>query len=78
MVAKKREQPVVISRSDTEAEEEQARAAAIERFFAVADRIAARNADKDPDEELAYITEVVEEVRQERYEQAQRAASDRR
>ena len=45
-----------------------------ERFWQTVDQIRDRNADKDPDEELAFITQVVEEVRQERYEREQREA----
>lgn len=37
------------------------------------DRIRERNADKDPDDVLRDINEVVEEVRQEMYEQEQRS-----
>jgi hypothetical protein len=51
---------------------EDLRRTARERAWAVIERIGERNADKDPDEELAFITEVVEEVRQELYEQAKR------
>jgi hypothetical protein len=51
--------------------EERAQRELRERAWAVIERIGERNADKDPDEELAFITEVVEEVRQERYERAQ-------
>ena len=42
---------------------------------AAIDQIRARNADVDPDEGYAEITAVVEEVRQERYEERQRAAT---
>ncbi len=42
------------------------------------DRIRERNADKDPDEVLANVTRIVEEVRQERYEREQREAQDHR
>jgi prevent-host-death family protein len=44
-----------------------------EAAFSVIDRIRERNADFDPDDVLRDTTEVVEEVRQERYEQRQRA-----
>ena len=37
-----------------------------ERFWATVDRMRAKNADKDPDQVLADITELVEEVRRER------------
>lgn len=46
----------------------------MERFWEAVERIGERNRDLDPEAELAFITEVVEEVRQERYEQAQREA----
>lgn len=39
-----------------------------ERAWATVDRIRERNADKDPDEILRFVTDVVEEVRQEHYE----------
>ncbi len=45
----------------------------LEAAWAVVDRVRERNADKDPDEGLRYITEVVEEVRQEMYEEEQRS-----
>lgn len=38
------------------------------RDWAIIERVQARNADRDPDEILAEVTAVVEEVRQERYE----------
>ena len=40
-----------------------------ERFWATVDRIRERNADKDPETVFKDITEIVEEVRKERYEQ---------
>jgi hypothetical protein len=46
--------------------------------WAVIDRLRERNADKDPDEVLRDVTEVVEEVRQERYERDQQAANWKR
>lgn len=42
--------------------------------WAVIDEIRERNADKDPDEVLHDVTQIVEEVRQERYERRRRAA----
>ena len=45
-----------------------------EDLFAVLDEIRARNADKDSDEEIEYITTVVEAVRQEHDDRRQRAA----
>ena len=41
--------------------------------WAILDRLAERNADKDPDEVLRDVTAVVEEVRQERYAKKQKA-----
>lgn len=45
-----------------------------DRFWQAVERIRERNKDKDPDEVLAFVTQVVEEVRQERYEREQREA----
>lgn len=42
------------------------------RAWAAMDALGERNADKDPDEVLAEVTVIVEEVRQERYEQQSR------
>src|SRR4051794_5354949 len=50
----------------------------IERSWATIDRIRERNAHLDPDEVLREVTEIVEEVRQEMYEERQRAAAGRR
>lgn len=49
----------------------------IEQAWQAIDRMRERNAHLDPDEMLAEITEVVEEVRQERYDAEQRAFADR-
>ncbi len=49
-----------------------------EQAFAAIDAIRERNADKDPDEVLRDVTEIVGEVRQERYEQRERIASKNR
>ncbi len=48
------------------------------RGWQAADQIRERNADKDPEEEMAFITGIVEEVRQERYDAAQRKVKGRR
>ena len=50
----------------------------MDRYRRAAERISEHNADKDPDEELAFITEVVEEVRQEQYERAKAQAKNGR
>jgi len=44
-----------------------------QRFREAVDEIRRRNADKDPDAVLRDVTEIVEEVRRERYEREQRA-----
>ena len=49
----------------------------LERFWTAVEEIGERNADKDPDEVLRVVTEVVEEVRQERYEREQCAKRGR-
>jgi hypothetical protein len=48
------------------------------RDWVAVDRIRERNKDKDPAAELPFITRIVDEVRQERYERARRAAEGRR
>jgi prevent-host-death family protein len=50
----------------------------IEEAWQAIDRMRERNAHLDPDEVLAEVTEVVEEVRRERYEAEQRALADSR
>ncbi len=49
-----------------------------QRFWQTVDPIRERNAEKDPEEEMAFITEMVEEVRQEHYDAAQRKITGRR
>ena len=44
----------------------------VERMWQVINQIRERNADKDRDEEMAFINEVVEEVRRERCVRSQR------
>ena len=53
---------------------EQLRERRLEDLWAVVDRVQARNAHLDPDEVLADVTAVVEVVRQEMYDERQRAA----
>lgn len=72
MVEKRDTQIAVdINPDDREAMTDEQRQILLDRFREVADRISERNKDLDPDEELAFITEIVEEVRQERYEREQ-------
>ena len=49
-----------------------------ERMWRAIDRIRDRNTHLNPDDVLRHVTEVVEEVRQERYERGQQTAADGR
>lgn len=49
----------------------------IEKARATVDRVRERNADNDPEEVLRDVTAVVEQVRQERYEQSTKAKTTR-
>ncbi len=64
---------VVISPEQYEIVEKQ-----IEKAWATIDRIRERNADRDPEEVLQDVTQVVEQVRQERHEQAKKAETTHR
>jgi hypothetical protein len=77
-MAKRGKPAAVLPRPETEGLSDQERQQVMERFWQAVERIGERNADKDPDEELAFITEVVEEARQEHYERARREAEERR
>jgi hypothetical protein len=77
-MAKRGQPTALIPKPATERLSEEERQEAMQRFWEVVERIGERNADKDPDEEMAFITEVVEEVRQEHYERAQRQDQKRR
>jgi prevent-host-death family protein len=46
-----------------------------EQFWATVDQIREQNRDKDPDEVLRDVTDIVEEVRQERYDKRQHEAT---
>ncbi len=48
-----------------------------ERFWELVQEIGEQNADEDPDEVYRFVTEIVEEVRQERYEREQCAKRGR-
>lgn len=63
---------VVISLADYE-RNERARKELWERAWKAIDHIHELNADADPDDVYRIVTEVVEEVRQERYDARQRA-----
>jgi hypothetical protein len=78
MVEKRDTQIAVdINPDDREAMTDEERQILLDRFREVADRIGERNKDLDPDEVLAEVTAVVEEVRQEHYEREQREAKER-
>lgn len=51
------------------------RKAVEKRFWSTVEMMQARNADEDPDEMLHFITEIVDEVRQERYEKQRQDAT---
>lgn len=57
---------------------QQERQRRLDRFWETVERIGERNKDWDPDDVLAEVTAVVEEIRQEQYEREQRAAKERR
>jgi len=78
MVTKKDEPVAVAIRREQCNQTEQERDRAMERFWRAADCIRERTADMDPEAELQFITDVVEEVRRERYERAQRKAQNGR
>jgi hypothetical protein len=61
----------------TASDDEQARREREERAWRVVEEIQARNAHISPDEILAEVTSEVEAIRQEMYEQRQRAKSGR-
>lgn len=71
MVQKRREPVAVMNSSEAFEEVEQ-------RFWQTVDRIRERNANKDTEEEVAFITGVVDEVRQEHYDAAKRTNTGRR
>jgi PHD/YefM family antitoxin component YafN of YafNO toxin-antitoxin module len=48
-----------------------------ERAWAIIRQVQERNADKDPDEILREVTEIVEEVRQEQYDRERAATANR-
>ena len=69
VVAEKQGKPgAVVTTPGVDEQSERQREQQIERFWRAVERIGERNKDKDPDEVLAEVTEVVEEVRRERYE----------
>jgi hypothetical protein len=65
MVAKVSKAPTIGVTPDAD---ERAQREVRERAWAAIERIGERNANLDPDEVLRHVTEVVEEVRQERYD----------
>jgi hypothetical protein len=78
-VAATKEQPMAtVTSPGTEGQLESELREKRDRFWRAVEEIGASNRDGDFDEELAFITQVVEEVRQEHYERAQREAKDGR
>ena len=75
MVAKEDKSATVIGPEDDEDKKQRQQ---MDQFWRAAESIGARNADKDPDEVLEFVTAVVEEVRRENYERKQREARERR
>ena len=73
VVVEKKGKPVAVVISPEAHEQLTQQDAPWERFWQAVDRIRERNADKDPDAVLADVTQVVEEVRQERYERERKA-----
>lgn len=76
VMVEKAKKPVSVMSSEDEAEQEQRQQ--MDQFWRAVESIRERNADNDPDEGLRFVTEVVEEVRQEHYERKQREARERR
>jgi prevent-host-death family protein len=77
-------EPVIVERDGTPQlvllspdEFERLRRQDAERAWAVIERVQERNAERDPDAVLADVTAVVEEIRQERYDERQRAGTRR-
>ena len=70
MVAKASKAPSIAVTADSD---EQAQWELRERAWTAIERIGERNADLDPDEVYKHVTEVVEEVRRERYERIHRS-----
>lgn len=75
-------QPVVIEKKGrpfavviSPEEYENYKKVAKKRFFEIVNKIQAKNKGVDPDKVLKDVTEVVEEVRQERYEKQKQASS---
>ncbi|MHB8575056.1 MAG: hypothetical protein ACYDCQ_06960 [Dehalococcoidia bacterium] len=57
---------------------EHSQPSAKEQFFAAVDELQRLNADKDPEDVLRDVTEIVEQVRQERYDRRQQSDSSDR
>jgi hypothetical protein len=72
LAQKEDEQAAVVTKLDADEADVQQQ---LDQFWQIVDQIGARNADKDPDKVLRFVTEVVEEVRQEHYEREQREGS---
>ena len=67
--------PTAVIVSPEEWERMNNRRAVVKRAWQAMERIRDQNKDKDPDDELAFITKVVEDVRQEQYDERQQTKS---
>lgn len=75
-MAAERSKPVAVV-DNPEADEEIRRQEELKELYRrAAERMSERNRDLDPEAELAFITDVVEEVRQERYDREQAQATN--
>jgi hypothetical protein len=73
------DKPIAVETSPDDCElSEQERRRRMDAFWEAVERIGERNKDLDPDEEFAFITEIVEEVRREQYEREQARAKNGR
>ena len=76
LIIEKENQPMVVVVSHEAFQKYEVIRKAVEmRFWNTVEMIQARNADEDPDEMLQFITEIVDEVRQEQYDKQRQDAS---
>lgn len=79
LIIEREDQPVVVVVShDAFQKYEAIRKAVEKRFWNTVETIQNRNADEDPNEMLQFVTEIVDEVRQERHEKQRQDASSGR
>jgi len=73
VVVERKGKPMAVLISPEQYEQYQAQVK--ERFFSAVDAVQRLNVDEDPDEVLRDVTEIVDQVRQERYDRKQQANS---